>query len=84
VNGPLVASFATDGNRDNNNQADGAIFCTHTANWYSYWGMEFDRVAEVSHVIIFFRFAESVSEIILTNVLFFSDVTAIFYEHAHL
>ncbi|XP_060557812.1 uncharacterized protein LOC132718195 [Ruditapes philippinarum] len=52
---PLAASLATDGNRDNNDQADGLLYCAHTANNYSYSGMEFERVAKVSHVIIFFR-----------------------------
>ncbi|XP_060557810.1 uncharacterized protein LOC132718193 [Ruditapes philippinarum] len=54
VNGPLTASYATDGNRDNN-QVNDELYCAHTASGYSYWGMEFKRVAEVSHVIIFFR-----------------------------
>ncbi|XP_060552182.1 uncharacterized protein LOC132713560 [Ruditapes philippinarum] len=56
VTGPLVASFAIDGNRDNNdNKVTRAIYCAHSAYRYSYWGMEFERFAEVSHVIIFFR-----------------------------
>jgi hypothetical protein len=53
-NGPLTASYATDGNRDNN-QVNDELYCAHTVSGYSYWGMEFKRVAEVSHVIIFFR-----------------------------
>jgi hypothetical protein len=52
---PLEASFAIDGDRDNNDKVTYELYCAHTANGYSYWGMEFERFAEVSHVIIFFR-----------------------------
>jgi hypothetical protein len=62
VNGPLAASFAIDGNRDNNDKVTYEIYCAHTASGYSYWGMEFKRVAKVSHVIIIFRNASQLSK----------------------
>ncbi|XP_060591640.1 uncharacterized protein LOC132746482 [Ruditapes philippinarum] len=54
-NGPLAASFAIDGKRDNIIKGTDEKYCAHTKSSYSYWGMEFRRLAEVSHVIIFFR-----------------------------
>jgi hypothetical protein len=62
VNGPLAASFAIDGNRDNNDKVTFEVYCAITASSYSYWGMEFERVAEVSHVIIFFRNVSQLSK----------------------
>jgi hypothetical protein len=62
VNGPLAASFAIDGNCDNNDKVTYEIYCAHTASGYSYWGMEFEHFAEVSHVIIFFRNASELSK----------------------
>jgi hypothetical protein len=51
---PLAASLATDGNRGDKNKVTNEIDCAHTTSSYSYWGMEFERFAEVAHVIIFF------------------------------
>ncbi|XP_060557809.1 uncharacterized protein LOC132718190 [Ruditapes philippinarum] len=59
---PLAASFAIDGDRDNNDKVTYELYCAHTESGYSYWGMEFERVAEVSHVIIFFRNASQFSK----------------------
>ncbi|XP_060558766.1 uncharacterized protein LOC132719012 [Ruditapes philippinarum] len=59
IDRPLAASYAIDGNRDENNQLTTELYCAHTASGYSYWGMEFERLAEVSHVIISFRYASN-------------------------
>ncbi|XP_060557811.1 uncharacterized protein LOC132718194 [Ruditapes philippinarum] len=52
--GPLAASFAIDGKRDIIIKGEDEKYCAHTKSSYSYWGMEYERFAEVSHVIIFF------------------------------
>ncbi|XP_045165336.2 uncharacterized protein LOC123529178 [Mercenaria mercenaria] len=62
INGPLSASYAIDGNRDNNDLPNDHLHCAHTASGNSFWGMEFERVADVSYVLLFFRNDSSINE----------------------
>ncbi|XP_053376770.1 fucolectin-3-like [Mercenaria mercenaria] len=61
-NGPLSANYAIDGNRDNNDQTNGHLYCAHTKSDNSFWGMEFERVADVSYVLLLFRNAMWMNE----------------------